>query len=235
LVEPGGRLTLLSVFDVQTAFVAGTVGTSASPLMDENVQREAAEEAVRQARLAAPDAEGKIVRGRATEELIREAERERDGLIVVGSHGKGRAAGIVIGSTATELVHKAPCSVLIARKGSDEFPRSVGVGVDGSPESALAHEVAARLSARLGVRLRAVLAHGGKGVESTRVAEIAGDAREEVQDHPVDGLVAVSRDVDLLVVGSRGLHGLRSLGSVSERVAHRAACSVLVVREAPWQ
>jgi nucleotide-binding universal stress UspA family protein len=31
-------------------------------------------------------------------------------------------------------------------------------------------------------------------------------------------------------MGSRGLHGLRSLGSVSERVAHDAGCSVLVVR-----
>ena len=38
------------------------------------------------------------------------------------------------------------------------------------------------------------------------------------------------RDADLLVVGSRGLHGVRALGSVSERVAHRAPCSVLVVR-----
>jgi nucleotide-binding universal stress UspA family protein len=47
---------------------------------------------------------------------------------------------------------------------------------------------------------------------------------------PVTSLVAVSREVDLLLVGSRGLHGLRALGSVSERVAHRAACSVLVVR-----
>jgi nucleotide-binding universal stress UspA family protein len=35
---------------------------------------------------------------------------------------------------------------------------------------------------------------------------------------------------DLLVVGSRGLHGIRALGSVSERVAHKAPCSVLVVR-----
>jgi nucleotide-binding universal stress UspA family protein len=34
-------------------------------------------------------------------------------------------------------------------------------------------------------------------------------------------------------VGSRGLHGLRALGSVSERVAHDASCSVLVVRTAP--
>ena len=39
----------------------------------------------------------------------------------------------------------------------------------------------------------------------------------------------------LVVLGRRGLHGLKALGSVSERVAHQAKCSVLVVREAPWQ
>jgi nucleotide-binding universal stress UspA family protein len=47
---------------------------------------------------------------------------------------------------------------------------------------------------------------------------------------PVPALVSASADVDLLVVGSRGLHGLRALGSVSEQVAHKAACSVVVVR-----
>ena len=35
---------------------------------------------------------------------------------------------------------------------------------------------------------------------------------------------------DLLILGSRGLRGLRSLGSVSERVAHGSDASVLVVR-----
>ena len=35
---------------------------------------------------------------------------------------------------------------------------------------------------------------------------------------------------DLLVVGSRGTNGARSLGRVSERVAHDAPLSVLVVR-----
>ena len=35
---------------------------------------------------------------------------------------------------------------------------------------------------------------------------------------------------DLIVVGSRGLHGLRALGSVSERVAHGADATVLVAR-----
>ena len=48
---------------------------------------------------------------------------------------------------------------------------------------------------------------------------------------PVPALVERSREADLVVVGSRGLHGLRALGSVSERVAHRADCSVLVVHD----
>ena len=35
---------------------------------------------------------------------------------------------------------------------------------------------------------------------------------------PVEALVNASTESDLVVVGSRGLHGLRALGSVSERV-----------------
>ena len=47
---------------------------------------------------------------------------------------------------------------------------------------------------------------------------------------PVDALVAASRATDLVVLGSRGLHGVSALGRVSERVAHQAASSILVVR-----
>lgn len=47
------------------------------------------------------------------------------------------------------------------------------------------------------------------------------------------GFAACRQVAHLAVVGSRGLHGVKALGSVSERVAHDAACSVLVVRRAP--
>ena len=47
---------------------------------------------------------------------------------------------------------------------------------------------------------------------------------------PVDAFSSV--EADLLVLGSRGLRGVRALGSVSERAAHRAGCSVLVIRPA---
>jgi nucleotide-binding universal stress UspA family protein len=59
--------------------------------------------------------------------------------------------------------------------------------------------------------------------------------REELLGEPVAALVAAAAGADLLVVGSRGLHGLKALGSVSERVAHEAGSSVLVVREPAWQ
>jgi nucleotide-binding universal stress UspA family protein len=68
------------------------------------------------------------------------------------------------------------------------------------------------------------------------VRVIAGDGvKETFQYEPVRALVGASGIADLVVVGSRGLHGLKALRSVSERVAHQAECSVLVVREAPWQ
>jgi nucleotide-binding universal stress UspA family protein len=62
------------------------------------------------------------------------------------------------------------------------------------------------------------------------VETILGDYREDSPDAPVRALVAAAADADLVIVGSRGLHGVRSLGSVSERVAHEASCSVLVAR-----
>ena len=55
----------------------------------------------------------------------------------------------------------------------------------------------------------------------------------ELEEQPlraVDSLVIASEEADLVVVGSRGLSGIRALGSVGERVAHEAHCPVLVVR-----
>ncbi len=54
-----------------------------------------------------------------------------------------------------------------------------------------------------------------------------GDLASEIVD------LAKENDVDLIVVGSRGLSGIKMflLGSVSKRVTEHAHCSVLVVRE----
>ena len=58
------------------------------------------------------------------------------------------------------------------------------------------------------------------------VLRSSGHAHERILE------TAAAESVSLVAVGSRGLTGLRALGSVSERVAHRARCSVLVARPA---
>ncbi len=227
-----GQLTLLAAYDVGADFAARTpMGIPA--YYDGDLHREAAEDALSRVRedVAAADPTGKVVRGVGWEALIHEAERDEDTLIAVGSHGVGRMAGITLGAVATNVIHKAPCSVLVARKGSDAFPRKIVVGVDGSPESAAAYAVAKQVAERFGTELVAVVAHGGEPVDRCLVDPLVGHYREDLADEPVQALVAASADADLLVVGSRGLRGLKALGSVSERVAHQARSSVLIVRE----
>ena len=227
-----GQLTLLAVYDIASALAGGT-GFGVPVYYDEDIQRDAARAALRQAQqdVEAANATGKIVRGFVWDALIHEAERAEDTLIAVGSRGVGRMAGIVMGSVATELIHKAPCSVLVARKRSDAFPHKIVVGIDGSPQSLAAYAVAKQLAEKFETELVPVRAHGGKQVERHLVDRLIGHHREDLPDEPVTALIAASADADLLVVGSRGLHGVKSLGSVSERVAHQARCSVLIVRE----
>jgi nucleotide-binding universal stress UspA family protein len=49
---------------------------------------------------------------------------------------------------------------------------------------------------------------------------------------PAHALVEAAGDADLLAVGARARGDLGGLGSVAERVAHDAHCSVLVIRDA---
>jgi nucleotide-binding universal stress UspA family protein len=197
---------------------------------DEREARRQAEILIAAAKSQFPSARTHVVKGFAGDVLLHSAQSEQATLIAVGSHGQRRLEGILLGSTATRIVHDAPCSVLLARSGRARYPERIVVGVDGSPSSALAYAAAAQLAERFGGEVAVVVAEGEKTVDLPAISLIVGDTFRVTPEEPVPVLVAASADADLLVVGSRGLHGLRALGSVSERVAHRAACSTLIVR-----
>jgi len=227
LAEPQTILeaAVSSLFPPETARALGV------PDEADRLERIARSALAAAAEILGPDAELRRLEGLTVDALLDELKRMRATLLAIGTHGHPRVEEIVFGGVGGELLHQAPCSVLVARPVPDltAFPREIVVGIDGSDESERAFDVASRLAMRRHSSLRAVIAHGGKRVSLAKVTRRHRHA-EDLAAAPVPALVEAASSADLLVVGSRGLHGVKALGSVSERVAHQAPCSVLVVR-----
>ena len=228
LLAPGGGLLAITAVYPEIAVHAGfDASRIAAQLWAE---AGAARERVERALADLPHGEARVVHGKAIPALLDAVRDEGADLVAVGTRGGSRAAGILLGSVATAMLHDAPCAVLVARppEEPDAFPRTILVGYDGSSTALDAAAVGERLGQQLGGRVRSLAATRGKPLTMERFPWR--EDLEWVERDPVKALVTASRDADLLIVGSRGLHGLAALGSVSERVAHRAECSVLVVR-----
>ena len=226
LREPLGTLHLAAVVEVATAAHAGWAMGHVLVELDHTAQAslDAAVEVVHPATRT-------FVAGEPVKTLLDAIDEHSATLVAVGFGGHHRAVGIMVGTVGTTLLHQAPCSVLVARPPRDDrpFPASIVVGVDGSPASLAAAGVAQGIAERFDSELAIVTATGAQQVDMEAVHELTPYVIVD-PGKPVDVLVGLAEQADLLVVGSRGLHGLKALGSVSERVGHRAPCSVLVVR-----
>ena len=223
LLDADGSLILIAVAHVAQAAQAGMSAVHAAALLQQE-----AEEALAAAQSEAPSASTRLVNGDPRAVLLREAEGAS--LLVLGSHGRGRIVGILLGTVAATMLHQARCSLLVARPARDPetWPQSVVVGIDGSTESATAFTIARSVAERFGATLRAVSAMDDH-VDAERARTIAPELEEE-SGKAIDVLKTASASTDLVVVGSRGLQGLKALGSVSERIAQQAQSSVLVAR-----
>ena len=63
----------------------------------------------------------KVQHGHPFVEIIRYAKENEIGLIVLGTHGRGAIAHMLLGSVAEKIVRKAPCPVLTVRDKEHEF------------------------------------------------------------------------------------------------------------------
>lgn len=207
------------------------------------------------ARTAGTDPEARILTGDdAGDALVGEAERDGVDLLCVGPDSELLGGAIRFGHVAGRILRDAICSVLIARPAGPTFPRHIACAIDGSDASVLTALAAAGVARATGAELRLVhvvpvfrgrneewtlgpqdpsppeLEPSVKAVSSLGLEPV----REMAMGRPERTLVHVAErdEVDLVVVGHRGVSGMtrRLLGSVSEHVGHHALCSVFIVR-----
>jgi nucleotide-binding universal stress UspA family protein len=173
-------------------------------------------------------------------------------LLVVGACHRGVLSRRFAGDHAVESLHESPCAVAIAPSGyvPPSQLASIGVGRDGSPESMRALEAARAIAARTGATIEPIVVLPrqsipyGQPIEH-RWSEVAKQLAPEdlarlggVDDldgqvsygSPGEKLACFSKEIDLLIVGSRsaGPVGRLFTGSTSNYLARRAHCPLLV-------
>ena len=182
-------------------------------------------------------------------------------LLVVGARGSGGFLGLRIGSVSERCLHHAKCPIAVVRdveRVSEPTDECIVVGVDGSEHARRALAWALDEARLHGASVRAVTAWnsvpmaafaGGPTLDFAALE----DGGRAVLDHALEGadtnglaepvervlvagsaagaIVAEAKDATLVVVGARGLGGLKSLllGSVSHQVAHHVPCPVVVI------
>lgn len=196
----------------------------------------------------------KAVPGHAVATLI-EYSRHAD-LVVVGSRGLSKWGRRLLGSVSSSVAHHAHGPVAVIPENERPATAPVVVGVDGSPASELATEIAFDEASRRGVEL--VVVHTwtdlnaefpdvrwddlGPQAERALAEQLAGWGerypdvtvrRVVMPDKPARQLLAQAETAQLVVVGNRGRGGFTGLllGSVSSAVVHSSPAPVIVARQ----
>lgn len=200
---------------------------------------------------------GRLVEGPAPAMLVNESRNAA--LAVIGSHGQGAFGETPAGSSAVRLPAYAHCPVLVVRGAADRS-RPIVVGVDGSAASDAALAFAFEEAALRGQSVRAVfgcwepeaIVSAEMGMISDpdelrvmaagRLERTVSPWREQYpyvdaetvlsMRTPRHALMEAAVGAGLLVVGGRGLGGVKGLrlGAVSTAMLQQAPCSVAIAR-----
>ena len=169
-------------------------------------------------------------------------------LIVLGNLGMGRATRFRLGGVPDQVAHSAPVDLLIVdtpkhperEERADETHRTILVGTDGSPTATEAARKAFELAEIIGAAVTLVYVGdpivGAIALEET-VKGRPGEAEVQtrvVEGDPAEKIIEVARseEIDLILVGNKGMAGPRRflLGSVPNNVAHSAPTDVLIAK-----
>lgn len=241
----GVRVTIVTAFErgmfedpppsMRHQFPDGFSGNEASWALD------ASTEAAATLRSSGIDARQATVPGAPAKALNDFAADTTDSLIVVGTKGLDEASERIVGNVPHELTHHALSDVLmIATVDGERSPgwRTVALGTDGSATAIDACRRGLALARALGATPTLLTAAkddaSGRGALETTARALGDDdldGRIVTTDGDLGAAVSeAGADYDLLVMGNKGMSGIRRLlGSVPNTVTHRVPTDLLLV------
>jgi nucleotide-binding universal stress UspA family protein len=205
--------------------------------------------------------ESRVMVGDPRQEIVQLADDWSADLIVLGARGLGALATAVLGSVSLGILRHAPCAVLVVHPQPRPLrSMAVALDGSAASDHAARFVTGLLLPSTLRVRLVGVvepprlprtapkaamawLQEAATTVTNDR-RRVLGAALDSVAKRfsghttqelpvgaPAEVLERMSSEVDLIVLGARGLGAMKRLllGSVSERVLRHAACPVLIV------
>jgi len=199
--------------------------------------------------------------GRTADVILETAASSGASLIVLGSHGLSTMQSLLLGSVSYQVMHEATCPVLVVKREMTAI-KKILLAVDRSRGSE--HTVRFLAEQRLFPPCAVVVLtvcpslpfaellpesvrRHGQVAASEYLREVGGRLSTRgytVEPRIVEGDPAAvilgqadAEGIDLVVIGSRGLHALRRLllGSVSRKVLAYTTKSVLIVPESSTQ
>ena len=201
---------------------------------------------------AASNAEIKIMRGGAWEELIRSVGNRPDSMLVCGTRDEGTVRRVIFGSTGLKLLRLSPGTVwLVKPREDDNDSTDIIAATDGGNVGADVIITAVPLAKSLNARLHIVHAvEGGTGTpEALQQAEAVVHQQLANTDYrtlpfgvkvliksgsPDQCILDAVKEInaDLVVLGTSSKTGVSGLlpGSTVERLLPELSCSVMAIK-----
>ena len=201
-----------------------------------------------------------IETGTPAEAILSAAEKEKAGLIVLGSRGLGPVKELLLGSVSHRVTTHAPCPTLVVNRPMRSL-RRILMAVQGPEDAAVLTKFLSSKPFKETAEIMVVtvipaaqplfpqgFAKVDELIEKTIVGarafvEATASALSKLQYNAKGYILmgapalailqeASASDPDLILVGSHGRRGITRflLGSVSHTILHRAPCPLLIVR-----
>jgi nucleotide-binding universal stress UspA family protein len=183
-----------------------------------------------------------------SETILEVAKEKNCDTLILGNKGSSEIPGFALGGVTENVLRHADCAVLIVKNRPD-FSKIL-VAHDGSKHAQRALNYAVQLGEKCKSRITLLnvaqtmlprmqeetAKSMGERVVSEAESHVKGASMDKKVElgHPAKTIIDFAKkgNFDLIVLGSRGLNPVKRfvLGSVSDKVARHAHCSVLTVR-----